>query len=232
MSTALTHAELSSLRDHEATIRQHEIGFVAVGLAITAINADKLFRDQYDTFAAYILGEWGWSRGHAFRLIEGSRVYRILSPIGDTTPRDRLPANEAQIRPLTTIPLEQVEGVWREVVSVAPLDDDGNPKITAALVQETVNLHKGDPKPTAQASNDDLPETLQATTGDVAPAAEVDEPDQASCSCGESDRNDDGDCVSCLGADAYDAEDVLDYMENRLAMARRNRHGCEDRGAQ
>ncbi len=29
-----------------------------------------------------------------------------------------------------------------------------------------------------------------------------------------------------------DAEDVLDYMENRLAMARRNRHGCEDREAQ
>ena len=56
----------------------------------------------YKTFEEYCRKEWGFSRTHANRLIDSTKIMDVLTPIGA-----KLPATESQTRPLT--PLKKPE---------------------------------------------------------------------------------------------------------------------------
>lgn len=82
--------------------------------ALAEINRDRLYRAQYPNFEAYCDEEWGFSRQHAYRLIEAAGVVACL-PSGDRMP------NERQARELAPLPPEDRAAVW------ATANAEGNP---------------------------------------------------------------------------------------------------------
>ena len=134
MTNGLTVVERKSLTQHEATIERGLRDFVEVGNALAAIREDKLYRATHKTFEAYCRERWDLSKTHCNRLIGASQVMERLAPIGV------IPTTESQIRPLTTIELDQVGDVWQECVERAEKGEDGKPRITAKHVKETVDF--------------------------------------------------------------------------------------------
>jgi len=132
--TNLTTTERKSLAKCETVIQKNLAAFVEVGQALFDIREDRLYRATHKTFEAYCKERWELSKSRVYQLIGATEVRQALS-----TTVDLLPANEAQARPLTAIPMEQVEDVWQEAIETAPTDDNGQPVITAKHVEETVH---------------------------------------------------------------------------------------------
>jgi hypothetical protein len=106
--------------------------FVEVGQALLAIRDQHLYRQSYETFEEYLRQRWEMSRPHAYRMIDAAQVVDAVSPIGDI-----VPVNEAQARPLASLPPEQQVEVWQEAVRTAPSSG-----ITAEHVKKTVKRVK------------------------------------------------------------------------------------------
>lgn len=131
-AVALTRADAKSLASHEKVIERGLATFCEVGAALMAIRDSRLYAEQYPSFAAYCKSRWGFSRQHAYRLIESAEIKEQVSPMGDTV------ANERQLRPLAAVPAEERAEVWQQAVETAPRDEDDKPIITAKHVQQTV----------------------------------------------------------------------------------------------
>jgi vacuolar-type H+-ATPase subunit E/Vma4 len=56
---------------------------------------------------------------------------------------DILPDSERQARPLARLTPEAQREVWQDVVSNAPKDEEGKPRITAKLVAQAVEDYEG-----------------------------------------------------------------------------------------
>ena len=97
-----------------------------------AIRDQRLYRQRYTTFEDYLSQRWDLDRTYAHRMIDAAEVVEHLLPIGNI-----VPVNEAQARPLASLPAEQQREVWQEVVETAPAG-----KVTARHVQETVKRVK------------------------------------------------------------------------------------------
>lgn len=142
----LTTQESIELEHAEAAIRDGLQTFAEVGAALIAIRDNRLYRERHRTFEEYCSERWGMARGHAYRLIDVAGVMQDLSPIGDTgdlspkgdTSTDRLPANEAQARPLASLDSpEERRDAWAMAVETAP---EG--KVTAAHIERVVKATK------------------------------------------------------------------------------------------
>lgn len=177
---SLTTSQRKTLANNETVIGQGLATFVDVGRALASIQDGKLYAGEFESFVEYCHERWDITDRHARRMMLGSAVVQRIQagPIGPV-----LPATESQARPLTTIAVEKVGDVWQAVVEQAELDVDGKPRITAALVQREVDRFNEAAKPAAD-ENADLPETLQSTTGDDAPAAELADEDTLCSACG------------------------------------------------
>jgi hypothetical protein len=70
LKTTLTCEETERLDKLESSIQRGKKTFVEVGIALAAVRDEKLYRRDYDTFEAYCKDKWGWTRQHAYRLIE------------------------------------------------------------------------------------------------------------------------------------------------------------------
>ncbi len=74
------HEMVTLLRDDqrlaelEKTIARGKKTFVEVGLALAEIRDLRLYRRQYSGFAEYCREKWGWTKQHAYRLIEAAPV--------------------------------------------------------------------------------------------------------------------------------------------------------------
>lgn len=158
MSAELTQREATALDRCEIVIERGIKTFVEVGNALLEIRDKKLYRTTYGTFEDYCAQRWQLDRKYAYRIMDSARVHAALdagetdasadsglSPIGDK------PANEAQARPLTRLlpksnasPAERgqaeraIHDTWSEAVRSAPRGADGQPKVTAAHVADTV----------------------------------------------------------------------------------------------
>ena len=132
ISEALSPAEVQSLEHYEQMIAEGIKTFVTVGQALLSIREQRLYRQSYSTFEDYLRQRWDLGSPYAYRLMDASAVVEHLLPIGST-----LPVNEAQARPLTSLPPEQQREVWQEVVGTAPPSG-----ITAKHVQATVKRVK------------------------------------------------------------------------------------------
>lgn len=142
-------------------IQRGRKAFHDLGAALREIRDSKSYREKYSTFEACCREEWGISRAHAYRLINGADVMSMLappedesgvSPTGDKTTDNLLPETERQTRPLTGLDKEEAEQAWEGATAKA----NGQP--TAAQVQEAVDEVKGEPPPSEPAEPEPPPE--------------------------------------------------------------------------
>jgi phage N-6-adenine-methyltransferase len=104
--------------------------FVEVGAALLEIRDSGLYKGGYRTFEEYCHRRWKMKQSRAYQYMDAAGVVGNLQ---SSTIVELLPANEAQVRPLVSLPPEQQFQVWQQVVETAP---EG--KITGAFVQEVV----------------------------------------------------------------------------------------------
>ncbi len=118
------------LSDLESVIERGIATFVEVGTALLEIRDSRLYFDTHVTFEDYCRERWHWGRAHAYRLIDGAKVARALSPMGD------IPGTERQAREL--VPLvragreDDAREAWSEVTASG--------SVTAETVREAVKL--------------------------------------------------------------------------------------------
>lgn len=126
----LSMAEIRELEQHEAVIERGLKTFEEVGIALLTIRDKKLYK-AYATFEDYCFDRWGFSRTHAYRLIDAATIVGNLkmSPYGDI-----LPEAEAHVRPLTQLEPPQQREAWQRAIDTAP-----NGKVTGPHVRRTVN---------------------------------------------------------------------------------------------
>ncbi|WP_062147238.1 hypothetical protein [Beggiatoa leptomitoformis] len=130
----------SRLEELETTIAKELKAFYRVGNALAEIRDNRLYKLKgYKSFDAYCVEEWEMHRQHAHRLINASAVVKNLYPVGN-----KLPENEAQIRPLVGLSPEKQREVWQAVTS-------RNEPVTAKAVQAVIAEERIDPTVKAQA---------------------------------------------------------------------------------
>ncbi len=136
----LTKRDKNRLAKCEERIAKGMHGFVDAGLALAEVNEHNLFI-TYGSFAAYCKQRWEITPTYARNLIRAASVVQHLRGEECETIVS-LPLKETHARPLTTIPMEKVSGVWQMVVDSAPKTDAGEPRITADLVKQKVEEWK------------------------------------------------------------------------------------------
>ncbi|MFB2919890.1 hypothetical protein [Aerosakkonema funiforme] len=121
----------------EAKIRQHQQAFDEVGNALIALRDKRLYRSTHDTFERYCQEQWDMTSRRANQLIKAAEVIQNLKANNNgNNCSQMLPANEAQIRYLTSLTPEQQCEVWQKAVEKSP-----NGKPTASLVKEMTELY-------------------------------------------------------------------------------------------
>jgi len=71
------------LAELEKTIARGKKTFVEVGLALAEIRDLRLYRREYSGFEEYCREKWGWSRQHAYRLIEAAPIAKCHHVVTD-----------------------------------------------------------------------------------------------------------------------------------------------------
>ena len=95
----LTQLETTALADLERTIAKGQQTFVEVGLALTRIRDERLYRADYGSFNEYCEARWGWGKDYSNKLISAANVVRSL-PAATAT----IVATESQARELAKVP--------------------------------------------------------------------------------------------------------------------------------
>jgi hypothetical protein len=131
----LSPDETETLQYCEHVIAEGIQTFVEVGRALLVIRDQRLYRQSYATFEGYCRERWDLSRTYAYQLVEASQVVDHVAAVSDVVPR-----NEAQARPLASLPPTQQQLVWVEAVKTAPPSG-----ITATHVKHTVVRVTGQP---------------------------------------------------------------------------------------
>jgi len=132
----LSYPEQERLAELEKIIFKNFQGFYVVGCALAEIQANKLYRAANETFEEYCRERFEIARRTAYRYIEAST---IMDNVSNCPQIQHLPANEAQIRPLTRLEPEKQVEVWNEAVTSAP---DGH--VTAKHVSKVVRQFLGE----------------------------------------------------------------------------------------
>lgn len=124
----------------EEAIGNLGMAFWAAGKALELVRELDLYRDDYQTFEAYLIARWDMSTSQAYRLMQGWRLaehmLQRVSPIGD-----KIKFNEAQVREL--LPVADRHGkdaavtVYQTVTEVA---EAGGMRVTAALLRGAVTV--------------------------------------------------------------------------------------------
>ena len=113
--------ESQRLEELEKTIARGKKTFVEVGLALAEIRDLRLYKREYSGFEEYCRKKWGWTKQHAYRLIEAA-------PIAESNPRV---TSERAARELAKVEPEQRAGV------VQAIADEGKP-VTAAEIKRRI----------------------------------------------------------------------------------------------
>lgn len=161
----LSPAEQAELDQHEAGARENLQAWKRAGEHLWEIRRKRLYRQTHTDFRKYCKDRFGITGTHGERLAVAFDVYKLVNdsaPIGAEV-------TESQLRPLTKLRDENgdldattIESVWWEVLEVAETDTNGNPKITAAKVEEKVREYlQVDELATDQSEDDGQLVTLQ-----------------------------------------------------------------------
>lgn len=116
-SQVMSIAESRRLAELEKLIARGKQTFVEVGLALAEIRDLRLYKREYGSFSEYCQAKWGWTKQHAYRLIEAAPVAKGNLQVTSLN----------QARELAKVPAEQRAGVVKAVV------DSGKPVTAAAI---------------------------------------------------------------------------------------------------
>jgi len=94
------------LAELEKVIAKGQKTFIEVGLSLAEIRDTKLYRREYSGFEEYCRKKWGWSRQHAYRLIEAAPIGKCHHVVTD----------EATARVLAGVEPSEREGLIGAVV--------------------------------------------------------------------------------------------------------------------
>ena len=97
----LTTEERRTLSHCEKTINRGATAFLDTGDALTVILEQRLYREQYSTFEAYLWEEFHLERSVAYRWIKAAATHTKTSAIADKLSLSI--TNEAQLRALETV---------------------------------------------------------------------------------------------------------------------------------
>ena len=104
---------------------------------IHSLGGGRLWKAGHPTFEAYCLKRWDLKKSQAYRLVECGRFIAGLEqcgPNGDSPFGEKLPKNEAQVRPLMSLPEEFRLECWNGIV------DGADPSaLTASQVKARVH---------------------------------------------------------------------------------------------
>src|ERR1700730_9474831 len=123
----LSAGESARLLERETVIEKGFQSFVEVGIALSEIRDERLYRETHETFEEYCRERWGMSYRRAKQLMDVVDVVENLNNCSDL-PR---PTHESQIRPLTKLEPEEQREAWRKATET-------DPKPTARKVEQTV----------------------------------------------------------------------------------------------
>jgi len=131
--TTMTDTETDRLAELEEIITKNFQGFYAVGCALAEISASKLYRLTHDTFEDYCKERFEVARRTAYQYIEAKKA---VDNVRNCAQFKQLPANEAQVRPLTKLAPELQIEAWEKVVSSVPFDGGVTAKHVSHVVGE------------------------------------------------------------------------------------------------
>lgn len=147
--STLTPVERRDFKECKAIISARMETFVEVGRALVRIRDNKYYRDTHKTFDSFCKAEWDMGKDYANKIIRAAKVSEVITDSGvsgkDGTETDttvsKTPISENQSRPLTQL-LDKGESVvvecWAEIISTAPVNEDGTPDVTTKHVTATV----------------------------------------------------------------------------------------------
>src|SRR5687768_6376838 len=95
--TPLTKAEKAALEKYEKEVDEHKVSFIAMAVALSLIQRNKLYRGQ-GTFAEYCEARFDIKRAYAYKLIRAGEIQDELKELGAPEV-----SNESQARLLGTI---------------------------------------------------------------------------------------------------------------------------------
>lgn len=131
--------DFKRLEELEKTISENFQAFYVVGCALAEIQVNKLYTATHETFEDYCRERFEIARRTAYQYIETSTAMNNLRNCAQIAHIENLPANEAQVRPLTRLEPEKQVEAWEEAVKSAP---DG--RVTAKHVAGVVRQILGE----------------------------------------------------------------------------------------
>ena len=131
----------------EKLIAKGQKTFVEVGLALAEIRDLRLYKREYSSFEEYCRKKWGWTRQHAYRLIEAAPVAKC----------HQLVTNESVARELARVEPTRRAGVVQAIVA------EGQP-VTA----EAIRRHLPPPPMVRPASGSSSEEHRTGKSGEPA----------------------------------------------------------------
>lgn len=124
---------MNELQKLEAIISKGLESFYAVGQALWRIRERQLYAGEYKTFDEYCALKWGMKSKRAYQLMSGAMIQDNLMSTGVYT----LPANEAQTRPLATLPDELQPIAWASAIKAS---QELDMPISQSLVKQAVQV--------------------------------------------------------------------------------------------
>lgn len=120
--TELTTSENRECDQLEEIVDDFQVAYQNAGRALSIIKEKLYYKRVADSFETYVKKRFGYSRGHAYRLIEAYQacldVKDVMSPVGDTLLDP--PRNESVARELAKVKSpEKRADVWAEANKTA-----------------------------------------------------------------------------------------------------------------
>lgn len=145
MATELNESRRATLSERE----KHRLGqleeiidqgletFIEVGRALAEIRDRRLYRAEFDTFDRYCRERWGIGRHYAYRQIRAADAVEVLENVDSCQQPSRLPANEAQARPLTSLDPPAQRTAWARAVEIAGEEQPTSSQVRQAIEELT-----------------------------------------------------------------------------------------------
>jgi hypothetical protein len=130
---ALTRPESARLAELENRIDKGEKTFVEVGLALSEIRAQRLYRATHPTFEDYCRAKWNFTRQYGNQVIDSAATVKSL-PEGLET----IVSNFGQARALAKVPEEKRVAVLKAAQKIAAAR-----KLTAKDIQHAYAPERG-----------------------------------------------------------------------------------------
>lgn len=134
----LSGDEIIRLKALEGVIESGKKAFIEVGMALTEIRDNRLYRKSFDTFEAYCQERWSFSRNFAHMQINAAEIAsEMLTTVN-------IP-NEKTAREFVSIPKEQRKEVAETAKKIAA--EKGRDTINSRDVKEAKQAKQSKPEP-------------------------------------------------------------------------------------